>query len=353
MKKSLILLVVFLCLAAVASAETKFSMELWNRWTYHMTDGEVDQNEMNLSRGYFRIEPVFTPNIKGRFNLDFFSDEGMSNGAGIKLKYAYLDFSNILWEDANLTVGLMKTYFGTIYDWEYVTIEKDPSDKYKFVASTDYGLGISGYLPQGFGTYAFAAYNGEGYKKTGEHLNTAMNFCADVRLTPMAGLTVGGSYYMMNKNNDKIDDVDNPDRIEYNMMAGVARITLIPNVDIWAQYLTRETDKPHMDDYEAVTDQAISIIPIISLQEFTGKDLELVFRYDMYDNNTDVDNDVAGSGAYNTTIAGVNYYMMRDEKNSPKLWLQVNYSMKDKLDEDADDSSSIEAQLRWKFSENL
>lgn len=358
MKKSVLFLIVFLMLAGIAAAETKISMELWNRWTYHMTDGEVDENEMALKRGYFRIEPVLSSKIKGRFNLDFFSDDGMSNGAGIKLKYAYLDFSSYLWKDAKFTVGLMKTYFGTIYDWSYVTIDKDPSDKYKFVSSTDYGMGISGYLPQGYGTYAVAAYNGEGYKKTGDDLNTAMNICADVRLTPMAGLTLGGSYYMKNENNDQVDGEDNPERIEYNLIAGTLRFTMLPNVDLWAQYLSRTTSLPNVDGAEDLTDQAISIMPIIDLYDFTGKDMELVFRYDMYDDDTDVDNDTEDSGAYNTIIAGVNYYMMRDAKHKPKLWLQVNYNMKDKLGkdeagEDLLDSSSLQAQLRWKFSETL
>jgi hypothetical protein len=193
-------------------------------------------------------------------------------------------------------------------------------------------------------------YNGEGYKKTGEHLNLDMNYGADIRLTPMAGLTLGGSYYYKTKNNDQVDDADNPERIEYSMISGLARFTMIPFVDIWAQYLTRNTEKPYVADYETVTDQVISIIPIIKLQNFTGKDLELVLRYDMYDNNTDVDDDDPSSGAYNTTIAGFNYYLQRDSSNNPELWLQLNYSMKDMLAEDALDSSALEAQLRWKFS---
>ena len=103
-----------------------------------MEDGEVTKNEMALKRGYLRLEPKFGNNIKGRFNVDFFSDEDGLDGAGLKIKYAYLDFSNMLpIKDSKIIIGLMKTYFGTIYDWDYSTIDKDPSDKYNFVSSTD------------------------------------------------------------------------------------------------------------------------------------------------------------------------------------------------------------------------
>ncbi|MCK4500229.1 hypothetical protein KAU11_07015, partial [Candidatus Babeliales bacterium] len=207
MKKALLIVILTVVAFGILNAETKLKMELWNRWTYQTIDGEVTKNEMALKRGYLRLEPKFGNNIKGRFNVDFFSDDDALDGVGLKLKYAYLDFNNMLpIKDSKLTIGLMKTYFGTIYDWNYTTIEKDPSDKYKFVSSTDYGFGISGYLPNGFGTYALAAYNGEGYKKTGGDINKDLNFVANLRVTPIAGVTVGGSYMMKTKNDSEIAD---------------------------------------------------------------------------------------------------------------------------------------------------
>ncbi|MCF7913130.1 MAG: OprO/OprP family phosphate-selective porin [Candidatus Cloacimonetes bacterium] len=355
MRKRVIFLVLIIMLVSIASAETKLSMELWNRWTYKIVDGADDAstNGFSFNRGYFRLEPVFSGNIKGRFNLDFFSREdseveigeetdSISNeGAGLKIKYAYLDFSNYLWKDATFTFGLMKTYFGTIYSSEYETIDKDPADKYKFSASTDYGFGISGYLPQGFGTYNVAVYNGEGYKKTGGNIDTNMAYLLNLRIVPVVGLEVGGSYVM-----DKVYNEDADDDKEINKMAGVARFTMLPNLDLRAQYLTR-TEK--LGDSEK-TVNAISIMPMINLADLTNIDMELVLRYDMYDDDADLDDDVEGSGAYDTMIAGVNYFMMRDSKNAPKLWVQANYSMKNYKYEEKDDESEMLVQLRWKFS---
>lgn len=341
MKRSflIVILVMIVITSTNIKAETKLNMELWNRWTYQQVDGDVTKNEMAVKRGYFRLEPQLTSNVKGRFNVDFFSNDGSPDGAGLKLKYAYLDFNNLLpINDATLTVGLMKTYFGTIYDWSYPTIDKDPSDKYNFVSSTDYGMGVSGYLPQGYGSYAVAVYNGEGYKKTGGDINTDMNYLANLRVSPITGLTVGGSYMFKSKN-----DSDASDREEYNMIAGMGKFAF-GAASITAQYLTKTTSYPNDNSLDDVSDSVISLMPMYKL----NNKFELVARYDIYDPNTDVDDD-----GYNTAIGGVNYYLARDSKNSPKLMLQANYQLKSYEDDNSDDESTLMVQLRWIFSEEI
>ncbi|MCK4956743.1 MAG: hypothetical protein KAS49_03840, partial [Candidatus Cloacimonetes bacterium] len=303
--------------------------------------GEVKKNEMALKRGYFRLEPKFSNNIKGRFNLDFFSYD-VNDGVGVKLKYAYLDFSNILpIKDSKITVGLMKTYFGTIYDWDYTTIEKDPSDKYKFVSSTDYGVGISGYLPNGYGSYAIASYNGEGYKKTSGDINKSMNFTANLRVFPIPGVTVGGSY-MMNSNNDKdeLDNKGNKVREDINMLAGVTKLAF-GRFALLGQYLTKTVS--YEADKDDKTTTALSLVPTFKV----NNSFDIVTRYDMYDPDTDKEDD-----GYNTIMAGFNYHIMKDSKNKPKLFVQTNYQIT-QYENDDDAVSEIMVQLRWIFSETI
>jgi len=351
-KKRVVLLVLFVMLVGIASAQVKLSMELWNRWTYKMIDDTDDavKNELSLQRGYFSVEPKLTSDIKGRFTLDFFSSDKLSDGAGIKLKYAYLDFANYLWKDATFSFGLMKNYFGTIYDFKYETIDKDPSDKYGFASSTDYGMGISGYLPNGIGEYNLATYNGEGYKKTGSGIDTNMSYLINLRFFPVPGLTIGGSFCLDNKASSYEDGSGN--EVDYdetiNKMAVVGRITMLPNVDFRAQYLTRtHTNKEWNGNSEEETEKtinAISIMPIIKLSEIINQNMEIVLRYDMYDDDADIDDDDAASKAYDTIIGGVNYYI------SSKVLVQANYMMKDYKNEEKKDESEIMMQLRWKFS---
>jgi hypothetical protein len=335
--------------------ETKFSMELWNRWTMEQVDGETTQNEMALKRGYFRLEPKITDNIKGRFNLDFFSnDEG--DGAGIKLKYAYLEFKELIpVSETKVYAGLIKNYFGTIYDWDYTTIEKDPSDKYKFSSSTDYGMAFYGYLPQGYGEYSFSVINGEGYKKTGDDLNTSMGMLANVRVTPIPGLTVGASYLMNSKNMDEeyeatgTDDDGNEfsymtnDREDWNSIALMGKYAKGPLM-VMGEYLTQTTSY-EAEGAEDVTKTAMMGMAKFAMKNYLPLDVDLIGRYDMFDPNTDGDDD--GSSLL---LLGANYNVVRDSKGKPQVMVQVNYELESEEEEGTDDVSTIMAQLRWKFS---
>jgi len=86
-KKSMLVILIIPFFSLIAG-EMKISMKLWNRYTAQIMDGELNESAFTLERGYFRVEPAFTDKIKGRFNLDFFSDDDGVNGASVKLKYA-------------------------------------------------------------------------------------------------------------------------------------------------------------------------------------------------------------------------------------------------------------------------
>ncbi|MBC8416082.1 MAG: hypothetical protein H8E11_06605 [Candidatus Cloacimonetes bacterium] len=271
----------------------------------------------------------------------FFSDDDnkVADGAGLKIKYAYLDFNNLLpIKESTLTVGLMKTYFGTIYEWTYPTIDGDPSDKYKFVSSTDFGFGVSGKIPNEFGSYNLAVYNGEGYKKVGNNINKDLNYLANLRITPVAGVTLGGSYMFRSENDSKADD-----REEYNLMAGIGKFAFGP-VSLLAEYLYKVKSLPNADPEEDdVTTSVISIMPVYNIND----KIELLARYDIYDPDIDNDNDVE-----NTIIAGLNYFILRDAKNAPKLFIQTNFQMT-QFEDDSEDESELLLQLRWIFSETI
>ena len=372
MRKVLVLFIFVVLLMGVMNAETKLSMELWSRWSYLMLDGadEALQNELSLARGYFGLEQKFTDQISGRFLADFSSkgatvlenDEMISNnGAGLKLKLAYVKFSDILWKQSDLIVGLQLTYFGTLYDWSYPTIDLSPNDMYGFATSCDYGITLGGTLPMGFCKYHLGAYNGEGYAKSGNQIDTNMAYLGDLRITPMEGITIGGSYYI--KPADGVYAADSlGESVDYdianNKMTGFVKFNMLKGFNLQAQYLTgTETTKSWGDSLGVLetdlTTTAISIMPVINIKEFTDVDAELVFRYDIYDDNTDMDDDVLGSMAHDLMIAGINYYLLRDDAGKAKMWVQANYSMMNYKYEDYTDASIIKIQLRWKFSELL
>jgi hypothetical protein len=348
---------------------TKVSGEYWGRWTNEMikaADGKdkTSKNYFSLERGYFGLETAFTPNTKGRFNIDLFSSDSDAdaNGAGIKLKYAYVDFANLMpVHDMNLTVGLQKVYFGTIYDWDYTVIGKAPTDEYKVVNSSDYGLNLNGYLPKGLGEYQLGLYNGEGYKKTGSALadNTQFSYLANVRLTPVGGLTLGGSYMSNSVKREKALADDSPVAAyeEQSLMDGVLRLNY-SIVDFWGEFISKDRKFPNVDgsDYTAT---GFMIMPIISLGSLIEKDIQIIVRYDQWD-ETDNPSETA-QYLMNATTIGANYNFFHDEKNVPAMQLQLNYTMKS-YDEDesspayadgAKDSSQIMLQLKWRYSSTI
>ncbi|MBN1694536.1 hypothetical protein JW879_03935 [candidate division WOR-3 bacterium] len=319
------LVILIVAPVSLIGGETKVSMVLWNRYTADLTDGKINESVFSLERGYFRIEPTFTDKIKGRFNIDLFSDEDGLDGAGLKLKYAYLDFAEVLpIPESQISIGLIKHYFGTVYDWEYLSIEKALEDKEGVAASTDYGLALFGYLPGGYGEYAVSLLNGEGYKKTGGDLDKEPEIAANLRVIPIPGVTVGGSVLYEN---------DESERLAY---AGVAHFAKGP-FDLWGEYL--------VSDMNDVTANGFMVMPMFKLKGLTGIDVDLLGRFDMWDGNTDVDDD-----GRMTITAGINWNLVRDEKGAPMVFFQFQGERTMYQDDVLVDIDKLMAQIQWKFS---
>jgi len=308
--------------------ETKISMTLWNRYTAEMVDGEPNKSAFTLERGYFRVEPTFNDKVKGRFNIDVFSSDKFTDGAGLKLKYAYLDFSNVLpIPESSINVGLIKHYFGTIYDWEYISIEKALEDKEGVAASTDYGLALFGYIPGGYGEYEISVLNGEGYKKTGGDLDKEPEFAGNIRIVPLPGVTLGGSVLYEN---------DESERLAY---AGVGHFSKGP-FELWGEYLVQ--------DKSDVTSSGFMVMPILKLKSLTNIDVDIVGRFDMWDGNTDVTDD-----GHMVVIGGLNWNLVRDEKNAPQVFLQIQGEKTIFEDEIKSDINRLMIQLQWSFSNTI
>ncbi len=391
-----------LILPLLANAvETKLSGEFWGRWinetakrknaSSQYTD-KVVSNYLSLERGYFGLETKFSELTKARFTVDIFTTDktheyiqdslqtvmpaepitstnkyGSVDGAGIKIKYAYVDFGGLVpIPDLTLTTGMQKVYFGTIYDWNYTLIGKAPTDEYKVANSADLGVTLNGYLPQGFGEYAIGAYNGEGYKKVASGLKDNIDFAylANLRLTPIPGVTLGGSYMSNTVGREKALDGEalNASYEEQQLMNGLLRLAYGP-VDIWGEYISKNVKFPNetsSNKTKEYTATGMSIIPIISLKDLVKTDVQLVGRYDSWDESDRIAVDKSRS-KLNAMTFGANYNFLHDESAVPAMQLQLNYTTKaydeDKSHSDfADgkkDTSQINLQLKWRFANTI
>jgi hypothetical protein len=369
MNKKLVILALILTLCGIAAAQTtKLSGEFWSRWSLQQSrnsatgDDEITKNYLALERGYLGLETAFGEDTKARFTVDLFSTDSVGDGAGLKLKYAYVDFANrIPITDMTLSAGLQKVYFGSIYDWDYSLIGKAPADEYKLANSSDYGLSLNGYLPSGIGSYALGIYNGEGYKKYGTALkdNTDYAYLANLRLTPISGLSLGGSFMVNSAERENLlsDDSLNP-KYEQQMLTDALVRYVIGPLDMMAEYLIK--DVKHADSFAAsdYTASGVMIFPTLNLKSFMGYDIQLLGRYDMWDES---DREDSSKHKLSSITGGVNYNFMHDDSGKAQMNLQLNVTDKSYSEDDsapayangAKDQLQVMAQLKWRFSNTL
>jgi hypothetical protein len=345
---------------------TSLGGEFWGRWTMEQgkspvsDDNLVKKNFFALERGYVDLKTTFTESTKARFAVDLFSTDALADGAGLKLKYGYVDFANLIpVKDMVLSAGLQKVYFGTIWDWDYTLIGKAPTDEYKVANSADYGVTLNGYLPAGFGSYAVGIYNGEGYKNFGANLKDNIDpaFLGNVRLTPIAGLTLGGSVMSNSVQRDQLlaDDTDNASRQEQMLLDGMVK-GVYGSVEVSAEYISKDVSYPH-DSAKDYTANCITVIPVVNLYKLIGTDIQLVGRFDRWDES----DNPSSMNLLNAITGGVNYNIMHDDSFVPAMQVQFNVTKKT-YDEDNSaagyanakkDALQAMLQLKWRFSSTI
>ncbi len=304
--------------------ETKVSMKLWNRYTTEIIDNEVTQSKLTLERGYFRIEPTITDKIDGRFNLDFFSDETSTTGGGVRVKYAYLNFAEVLpIPESKISVGLIQHYFGFGYDWEYITIEKVLEEVEGVAKSADYGIAFCGNLPSDKGVYSISIYNGEGYTVTGSDLDVTPELLGNLRLTLVPGFTFGGSVLYFT-DTDKL------------AVIGLGRFSKGP-FELLGEYLVQNRN--------SVKSNGFMVMPILKLRELMNIDVDLIGRFDMWDENGDIADD-----GHTRIIGGLNWNIVRDAKDKPQVFLQIQGQKTIFEDDIMSDITQLMVQLQWGFS---
>jgi hypothetical protein len=337
--------------------ETKLSMTTWERFTLvnepkiiaqaggvKDTSVHTTKGYFSIERGYLRLEPKFTDNIKGRFTMDFYSDVSgadFKKGAGLKMKEAYIDFANVIPFVPNhkITTGLIKTYFGVIYDWDYTTINKSPDDLNGIVKSSDFGVGLTGSIPAGYGEYQFCMYNGEGYEKVGPGININRHpaLTANARVIPYPGITVGGSVFyekhslpgMKHPSPALVNDSTFPGKLAY---AAVGRVAM-RFVDVWATFMAQSTTMDSSATYNTnkFPSQSIMVMPIIKgkplckMLDLPEIDLDLVGRYDIWDGDTQ---HKENGKQYTLIVGGINWNILRDAKGKTSVALLANWEHK-------------------------
>lgn len=319
-------------LGVATAGQSDIQGKTWFRYLYEVYDGETEYNGFNIARGYFTWTHQFTSDISSRFTVDIYSSSDFPKGAGLNIKDAYLQFNNILINDLSLQAGVLKHYFGTVYDWEYVTIEKALEDAEKVASSADVGVMFAGYIPSGFGEYQLGVYNGEGYSKVDKNINKYPLYSLNLRLIPISSVTVGGSIQFTNDEKTTTDSagVETTEKWSIMKAAGIGRFAMGP-VDIWGEFL--------MTKVKDTKSRGFCVMPTVMI----GKHIQVLGRYDMWDKDTDVEDD-----GHTKIIAGVNWFIGASKNTQ----LQVNWQRKTPEASGSKPTDMFMVQLRWEFKSN-
>jgi hypothetical protein len=292
--------------------QTELEYNGWFRYMNQSTKFQVTNPTASRSlieRNYLRASHQWTSQFYSKLSLDFLSSSSFADGAGVRIKEAYLDMALPL-KDFTLTAGVQKHYFGLIYSWDYTHPEKSLADAQGVCASADYGVTVNGFLPKGLGELQLGVYNGEGYKVTGAKNSVAPELLANLRLTPFAGFQVGASVFSKAKDisaykNDKkgrnsgnteyqLGDTANMDRLA---IAPMARVAFGP-VSLTGEYiiygynrtfsyysLTKDSSGNVVDSTltEKSKDYAMSGLDLVPMVSLLGRKLEIFGRFSTWE----------------------------------------------------------------------
>ena len=289
-----ILLVLFFAAALAADEESKVSftpdMRLLFRYNLDLND---KTHHYNLERAYLGLSAKLD-NVTFRTTLDLtYSSDGVK---AMYLKYACAEVDKLI-PLSRFIFGQQKTGLIDFEDniWGHRSVAKVPVDLYKLDTSADMGLALDMKLPNKLGGIHFGYFSGEGYKGDTEEEDQekALSLRANIKFTPCLMLTAYGKFGFK-----RTADTDND-----VLFGGILSFQnkLVSIAGEFFRRTRRDGDK----------EQVIAAYATLHAIE---KKLDIFARFDMYDPNTDVDDN-----GYNNIMLGAKYFVA--EKTAVSLAL--------------------------------
>lgn len=367
---------------ALDPGQTELEYNGWFRYHNQSTKFQVTDPTASRSlieRNYLRASHQWSPQFFSKLSMDFLSSSSFADGAGVRIKEAYLDMALPI-PDFTLTAGVQKHYFGLIYSWDYTHPDKSLADAQGVCASADYGVTVNGFLPKGLGELQLGVYNGEGYKVTGAKNSVAPELLANLRLTPFAGIQVGASVFTKAKDfsaykNDKKGRSSDGTKFELGDTANMNRFALAPMarvaigpVSLNGEYimysytreysyygLNRDTTGTVIDSTlaEKSKDYAMSGLDLMPMVSLFGRKLEVFGRFSTWERKEQHDDSMPVNLEKSLTRygAGFNYHFLRRSGGSkPAVALQLAWVREQSRKEGADPKDTFMAQARFEWA---
>jgi hypothetical protein len=341
MKKFVIagLFILTICAATTMAAETTVHGRLFAHWMMNMSDGAGSYNDFGLSRAYVDVNSKLSDYTSVRITTDL-RDAGGFNGYTIILKYAYMDWKPKFANDmVNLRFGLQPTMYvdrmlgiwGRRYIISNITNDRD------MLTSADLGVSAMANLGPDKKTaqIGFGILNGTEYTNTTE-LNKQKDFNFFAAVSPLLNnpdfentMLVGQAY--MGTQNRLLAVGEKASDWKKQLFSVGGKLAYRGTLDIGFDVnMMSEGRGVGIDDRKS---SAMSFFGTLYLEDLVAdgapmlRTLNLFGRFDIYDRNTDVDND-----GENLMIGGVECNPIKGVKAS--LNLQSTSYENDAVDSD-------------------
>jgi hypothetical protein len=320
---TMLLIISGLVFSQVKAADTKVEGRIYGTWWMYMNDstfanGEtgVDAkgfNQFSLDRSYMSLKSKLTDYTSVTITSDLRTISGY-NGYTMILKYGYANIKMPFKTPLSLSLGLQPTRFLDYNDsqiWGRRYIEKSIGDRVGFWTTSDLGATIDyAFGPSGTqGSVGLSIWNGTSYSNLIENnKNKDFNFYAAYKPlinNPNFDRTIlVGSIYMGTQN---IVIDTSMDAGDYNrqIISFAGKVNYGAYIDLGGEYWANTLGEgPGADDLKQT---AISFHTALYAKPFVSetsplRTLNLLFRYDMLDPNTDSD---AGKNNQNLMILGL------------------------------------------------
>ncbi|MEA1980617.1 MAG: hypothetical protein U9N54_06560 [candidate division Zixibacteria bacterium] len=303
MKKEFIIAMVFVAILAVSAigGETTVKGKIFGHWMMDMTDGADSFNEFGMGRSYLTAISKLSERTSARITTDLRKVNGY-DGYTIILKYAYFDWTPAFAQDKMVArFGLQPTKYVAVANkaWGRRYIVKSICDKVGYKASSDLGASLTFNMGQEktIAKVGLAILNGTSFYDVSD-LNKQKDYNFYATVLPFSNNDdlkssyLFGQFYMGTRNRvmGATDDADDYKNQIISMGAIVAYRSML---DVGFDFNFRTFGNgPDVEDKST----AFSFFGTLYLAELAKnspslRTLNLFGRIDIFDPNTDTDND--------------------------------------------------------------
>jgi len=315
----------WLCIGgSIWAAETKVEGRIYSTWSMYLNDTVsvegIDlkgSNQFSLDRSYMTLKSKLTDVTSVNITADLNTKGGFS-GYDLILKSGYANIAMPFYRPLSLSLGLQPTKYEEFIDgtiWQRRYMEKNIGDRLGFLTTSDLGatidhqLGVMGNK----GSVGLSIWNGTSYSSVTEN-NKNKDFNLYAALKPLVdnadfmNSAIAAQSYSGTQN-VVIDTSEDAGDFKRQMISFGGKVNYRSyfdlGVDYWMNTLGQVDSLGNsMDDLKQSAVMVFGAFYFKNLvsESSVFRTLDILFRYDMYDPNTDSD---AGKNNQNYMIVGL------------------------------------------------